>query len=131
MVNPSCLRCEDRELESRSGSAGEVEFFRCPSCCREFARKTGRALTYRWLHPVSLPLYCILLDRDPMFRVGEVATMFGKQRSAVELSSMLDEIELELEEPTQEVRLILDNPQSEDLCREFLREFVRRLRDTH
>ncbi len=37
---------------------------------------------------------------------------------------MIEEIQLELSQPTQQVRDILDNPQTEEQCREFLREFV-------
>lgn len=41
---------------------------------------------------------------------------------------MIDEIELELTQPTQQVRDILDNPQTEEQCRQFLREFVAKVR---
>jgi len=37
---------------------------------------------------------------------------------------MIDEIQLELDHPTQQVRDILDNPQTEEECREYLREYV-------
>jgi hypothetical protein len=65
-----------------------------------------------------------LYDDDPASRADEVARKFGGRRSA----QFLSEIELELAHPTQEVRAILDNPQSEEVCREFLREVAARIR---
>jgi hypothetical protein len=41
---------------------------------------------------------------------------------------MTREIELELKQPTQQVREILDNPQREELCREFLASVAQILR---
>jgi hypothetical protein len=41
---------------------------------------------------------------------------------------MIEEIELELTHPTQQVRDILGNRQTEEQCREFLREFVAKAR---
>jgi hypothetical protein len=42
---------------------------------------------------------------------------------------MIEEIELELQRPTQNVREILDNPQSEEECRQFLQAVVTYLRE--
>jgi len=41
---------------------------------------------------------------------------------------MIEEIELELQLPTQNVREILDNPQSEEERREFLQAVVTHIR---
>ena len=44
------------------------------------------------------------------------------------LLRMVEEIELELTHPTQQVRDILDNPQTEEQCRQYLREYVTTVR---
>ena len=49
-----------------------------------------------------------------------IAQKFFKDIETDRLSAMLNEIELELRQLTQPVREILGNPQSEELCREFL-----------
>jgi hypothetical protein len=41
---------------------------------------------------------------------------------------MVEEIELELAQPTQQVREILDNPQTEEQCRAYLRDFAAKAR---
>jgi hypothetical protein len=52
--------------------------------------------------------------------------MRGRSREAS--LKMIEEIELELQRPTQNVREILDNPQSEEECREFLQAVVTYIR---
>jgi hypothetical protein len=124
MPVPSCLRCEGELLVSQSDHGKDIEFFECPSCKRNYARHPDGALTYRWLHPVSLPLYAVLFERDPVTHARDVAGHFVRQHAAQEVTELVNEIELELNQPTQQIHKILDNPQSEEVCREFLRTFV-------
>ena len=123
-VRTMCLRCPGVELVPGRGSSPEIDFFDCPACHRNYARKPGQSLTYRWLHPVSLPLYSVLFDSNPLSRASHIADLFIQQQSRPRLRQMIAEIEEELTRPTQQVREILDNPQTEGQCREYLREFV-------
>lgn len=124
-----CLRCRDTRLDSVSASASDIEFFKCPCCGRQYAKQAEGELTFRWPHPVALPLYSVLFEQHSMSRAPEVARTLYQQRPADELASMIEEIERELDQPSQQVRAILDNPQSEEECRAFLRAFVAELRD--
>ena len=125
---PACLRCKGVDLRRSDLSSHEIEFFDCPQCYRSYARMRGGPLTFRWLHPISLPLYCLLSYREPPRRASDVAEEIASGRSEERMSRMVDEIELELDHPTQNVRDILDNPQTEDECRAFLRDFVASVR---
>jgi len=80
------------------------------------------------LHPVSLALYCILFNREPLSAAPFVAEELMRGRSRDASLKMIEEIELELQLPTQNVREILDNPQSEEECREFLQAVVTYIR---
>jgi len=80
------------------------------------------------LHPVSLALYCILFNREPLSAAPFVAKELMSGRSRDATLKMIEEIELELQRPTQNVREILDNPQSEEECREFLQTVVTYIR---
>jgi hypothetical protein len=80
------------------------------------------------LHPVSLALYCILFNREPLSAAPFVAKELMRDRSREASLKMIEEIELELKRPTQNVREILDNPQSEEECREFLQAVVTHIR---
>jgi len=71
----------------------------------------------------------VLFDTDPRERTHEVADQLVAGHSAEEMNRIADEIQLELEHPTQNVREILDNPQTEDQCRAFLAAIVQFLRD--
>lgn len=121
---PTCLRCGEVELTQLQAPSKEIEFYECPKCYQPYARQSGKALTFRWLHPVSLPLYVVLFVSQPIERASQIAEQFVSQRSAGDKTRIVDEIELELLYPTQNVRDILDNPQTEDDCRTFLAAFV-------
>jgi hypothetical protein len=123
----TCLRCPEIAL-APVDSSPEIEIFDCPACHRRYARKPGRSLTFAWLHPVSLPLYSVLFDSDPLSRVSHVAEQFIKENPVEALRRSVEEIDLELTQPTQHVRDIVDSPQAEEQCREFLRAFVTKIR---
>ena len=125
---PNCLRCPGVELRRLPESTKDIVFFECPSCQRHYAQKLGHSLTYRWGHPVTLPLYMVLFDSVPWSRAQATAEQFLKDRSRDEVARMIEEIELELHHPTQNVRDILDNRASEEKCREFLHAFVAHVR---
>jgi hypothetical protein len=97
-----------------------MAFFECPSCHRQYAKAKSGALTYRWLHPVSLPLYCVIFEKSPVDHSRRVADLLLRQNSQDLLAAIISEIELELEEPTQQVREILGNVANEEKCRQFL-----------
>ena len=120
-----CLRCSKVELIPCGPFGHEIEFFDCPACHRRYARKPGGSLTFRWLHPISLVLYEILFDSNPLERLEKSG---GPSEPPEVLLRIVEEIELELTHPTQQVRDILDNPQTEEQCRQYLREFVARSR---
>jgi hypothetical protein len=109
-------------------STKKITFFECPSCYRHYAKLPRHSLTYRWLHPVSIVLYAILFEREPLSKAPFVAEELMRRRSRDESLEMIEEIELELQSPTQNVREILDNPQSEEECREFLQAVVTYIR---
>ena len=124
----NCLRCSGAKLTRLPESPEEITFFVCPSCHRHYAQRPGHSLTYRWLHPVSLALYPILFNREPISAAPSVAEELMRVCSRDALPKMIEEIELELQRPTQNVREILDNPQSEEECREFLHAVVTYIR---
>lgn len=120
---PRCLRCKTIVL-NRLPSPSEITFFECPSCRRRYSLKPGKGLTFQWGHPISLVLYFVLFDRAPVGRAAEAAATLAGQRTAEELQTWIREIQLELDEPTQQVRHILDCPASEDDLREYIHQFV-------
>jgi hypothetical protein len=126
MNEPLCLRCRTVALTELSASAPDIRFYECPACGRHYALKPGKRLTFRWLHPISLALYGLIFERNPVPRAEADAEATVKQGSSTpeELQRMVDEIRLELNEPTQQVRDILDCQASEEQLREFLRRYA-------
>lgn len=120
-IRAMCLRCNGIALVPSEPSGREIEFFHCPACQRRYARKPNRSLTFRWLHPISLVLYGKLFDSSGPSPIEKSSVPSEPPEM---LLRMVEEIELELTHPTQQVRDILDNPQTEEQCRQYLREYV-------
>jgi len=117
-----CLRCKTVALIRIERHVG-ITFFACPNCRRDYALQSGKRLTFRWLHPISLALYPVIFDDSPTERAAAIAAMFLKQNAAEILELYVPEIRLELDDPTQQVRDILNCCASEQELRKYLRMF--------
>src|SRR5450755_1859825 len=82
---PTCLRCSNVELRLLKSSSREMSFFECSACHRQYAKAQSGLLTYRWGHPVSLALYGVLFETDPVVHARGIAQMFVRDRSPDEL----------------------------------------------
>lgn len=123
---PHCLRCKTIELTTLASPSG-ISFFECPQCHRNFARKPGGALCFRWPGPIGLILYPVIFADNPVQDCERVAEMFAKQQSRERIKLIVQEIKLELDYPTQQVRDILECQASEDDLRKYLRCVADRL----
>jgi len=72
----------------------------------------------------------VLFESEPLSKAQSVAENLAKTHARDEMAEMIDEIDLELRHPTQNIRDILDNRASEEKCREFLEAFVAHVRST-
>jgi hypothetical protein len=115
-----CLRCKTVPLTEVGPSDPRIAFFECPSCRRHYALQPGKRLTFRWLHPISLALYAVQFDDSTVRRAAEVTASLVRDRQSEQLEVFAREIRLELDEPTQQVRDILNCQASECELREFL-----------
>ena len=116
----NCLRCSNVALAPLPVVSHEINFYECPSCYRHYAQKPGGSLTFRWLHPTSLVLYKFDNGLNPADYAPHVAREISKSRYAQDIEAFRREIELELEQPSQPVREILDTQTSEEACRGLL-----------
>ncbi len=117
-----CLRCPEERLDRLASPGPQTQFFRCPACSREYSLEEGKSLTFRWLHPISLVLYGVIFDEDPVGagKVATAATSLAQGRSDEEIAAFVAEVRLELAEPTQNVRDILECQAPEEELRRFL-----------
>jgi hypothetical protein len=67
-------------------------------------------------------LYLVIFNKDPRERIDEISELFIQQKNRDELSTLVEEIDRELGEPTQRVTEILPfaHSPSEEIVREFL-----------
>ncbi len=124
-----CLRCRKIRLDRLEPRDAEIVFFACPACHRHYASKPGTGLTYRWGHPISLVLYSVIFDDSPAReeKASAAAADLIAGRTRDDVATMVSEIDLELQDPVQEVRDILDCAASEDQLRVYLRLVCDRL----
>ena len=121
-----CLRCKTIDLGELASPEG-ISFFECPECHRNYARKPGGALFFRWPHPIGLFLYPVIFEANPPQHCERVAEMFGRQESSERIEQIVREIRLELDDPTQQIRDILNCDASEEELRKYLRCLADRL----
>lgn len=117
-----CLRCKTAPLQKLEPLAPETVFYECSECGRNYACEPGKALTFRWLHPISLALYNVIFAEHPTEpgRVSSAAASLVEGLSDDQIAAFVEEIRLELNEPTQNVRDILDCRAPEQQLRLFL-----------
>lgn len=126
----NCLRCRDQALTRLDAhSSASSTFFECPLCGRHYTLMAGRALTFRWRHPISVALY------EFSFRSGSAegfvastAAAMEKNRTPKQIDAVIQEFELELNEPTQQIRDIISSPRTEEECRAFIAEVAALMR---
>ncbi len=125
----TCPRCRTVGLETLDASPG-ITFYRCPGCSRQYARTPGAGLVDRWLSPVSLALYGVIFESDAIPHAPRIAQDLTRERDPASLAALAREIQLELDEPTQQVRDILPMaaPKTEEHLRAFLQAVVDQLR---
>lgn len=123
LAQPLCLRCDGTALSPASDSSPEMAFFECPGCRRAYARTPGGALTYRWLHPVSIALYSFAFRSGTREQhVRKTVHDMLSNSTAEQIAWNMDEIELELSKPTQKVcEMLPELGKEENDCRSFLR----------
>jgi hypothetical protein len=114
-----CLRCKTAELLPLDSPRG-IGFFECPSCHRQFAQGDDRSLHFRWGHPITLLLYAVIFDEHPGERCESIANALIKAQSAEYLQLTLQEIRLELDDPTQQLRDTVNCTAPEPELRAFL-----------
>jgi hypothetical protein len=88
-----------------------------------------RSLTYGRSSPLFLPLSTVRSEEDPVADAEWVAENVLADLGPDAVAAMLCEIELELQQPTQQVHDICPSVASEESCRRFLAGFASAVRE--
>ncbi len=96
-----CPRCRGSLVLSPDTTA-TITFYDCPSCPWHFAQEPGEGLHDRWGSPLSIALYSQIFEKHPDQTAEENARMLLSQRPDL-IQSILNEIDRELDSPTQRV----------------------------
>lgn len=124
--NLYCLRC-DTKLNIDSSSSEEVCFYQCRQCNSHYRLHEDNSLVDRWGMPISLVLYGVIFDQHPINKVKNIAEKFSL-RDDIDLAFLINNIEEELQNPTQKVSNILDfSYPDETALRKYLKAFNKEL----
>jgi hypothetical protein len=118
---PHCLRCKTPELVALPDSPADAAFFECPVCHRHFTKAADGSLSFRWGNPITLLLYPVIFEQHPLERCEQAVSEFVSGRSFEAVQQAIDEIRLELDDPTQQLRNALQCCASEVDLRSYLR----------
>ncbi len=115
-----CRRCGAVLVEAEGPGA----FWDCASCDGRFRLTGDGELVERWLGALSLVLYRVQFSPDPRPRAtsdaAQVVAELSRPELEAQLTQLVDEIQSELDQPTQRVGDILDLQADEDVLREYL-----------
>ena len=132
MFKKYCLRCKTQELVKLPESDWLGSFYACPQCGRHYCKRLGKGLCDRWLSPISFVLHEAIFYDAPHKHIDEIAEKFviSFKNATIpdndinvnrNLSVIIEDIDEEIDSPTQKVKYILDlNCKSEKRIREFL-----------
>ena len=101
-----CPRCGG-SLVLDPDTTETITYYNCPSCPWHFAQAPGKGLHDRWLSPLSIALYSQIFEKHPDQTAEENAKALLSQRPDL-IAAILNEIDRELESPTQKVSEIFD-----------------------
>ena len=124
---PKCLRC-GKILKPAKPKLVDINFYSCPNCSCNYARKPGQSLHDRWLMPITGPLYGVIFEEEHALKAKELAVEYYHEEDVFNMEIIIQHIKEELKNPTQKVSEIHEfiNP-DENKIREFLSLFVEEL----
>ncbi|MCH1921383.1 hypothetical protein L9G15_18325 [Shewanella sp. A3A] len=129
-----CIRCDNITLNTDA-----EPFYRCPVCCLQFRLHTNGKLVERWLGPISTVLYPVQYESLPQSKAAEIAEQlyqatYGHAKTPFrrftpeQLTYLIQELELELNSPAQQVADILTSRASEAELRAYMAQLVIQLK---
>ncbi|MBV1907982.1 MAG: TTC39/IML2 family protein [Kangiellaceae bacterium] len=124
---PNCYRCKNELKDITPQGLDTINFFSCEKCGCQYAKTNESELHDRWLMPLTLPLYEVIYEKQPLNKIDRVMNSINKKKEAFKLI-LAEHIESELQNPKQKISQIhqFQYPDEEKL-RHFLAEILNRL----
>jgi hypothetical protein len=124
---PVCYRCSNQLLDITAENLTDISFYVCQKCECQYAQKPAGSLHDRWRMPLTIALYDVIYDRNPLDKLDQVTRQIQKRKSEY-IELLIEHIKDELVEPKQHLVDIHDfvYPNEQNL-REFLGALAGRL----
>jgi hypothetical protein len=95
-----CFRCKNNLVDITPDDLEGIQFFGCHGCGSHYTKNPGKQLCDRWLMPITLPLYNVIFEENPMDKLKQTMFMLRKEKPEG-LIQIVEHIKDELNEPKQ------------------------------
>ncbi|MGF1761775.1 hypothetical protein [Aliivibrio kagoshimensis] len=124
-----CYRCKLELTETTPAESGNILFYACEGCGACYAKKAGQQLHDRWQMPITIPLYSLIYEKEPLKIVNNVVNQISRSKRRF-VEPIINDIHEELNNPKQKLIEIHDYLYpDEQQFREFLRLVATGLQD--
>jgi|GEM_PF-3021631 len=97
-----CFRCDGALIDVSLEELTEIKFFACEHCPCQYTKNVQGRLHDRWLMPMTLALYAVLDEENPLLKVDYVVKqMLAKGQRFTD--ALIEHIYQELENPQQQL----------------------------
>jgi hypothetical protein len=127
-MNLKCYRCGGKLVDVTPEDVKQIRFHSCSECHAAYTENEEGRLHDRWLMPITIPLYSVIFDKEPLLRVDQVVSdIVSRDKRFRDL--LVIEIAEELRSPRQKISDIhkFKYP-DEDNLRKFLRLVLERIK---
>jgi hypothetical protein len=75
-----CFRCKHDLVDITPDDLEGIQFFGCHGYGSHFTKNPGKQLCDRWLMPITLPLYHVTFEENPIDKLKKILFMLRKEK---------------------------------------------------
>jgi len=120
-MNHKCFRCNGDLKDTTPNDIADIKFLSCKNCPCQYTENSKGRVHDRWLMPITLPLYGVIFEEDPLSCVDNaVNEMASRKREFIDV--LIEHISEELVNPKQKIIDLHDfKHPNEERLRAFLK----------
>ena len=77
-----CFRCNGELENTTPEKVDDINFYSCKSCSCAYTKNTEGRIYDRWLMPITLPLYGVIFEKDPLSKVEHIVADMASREKA-------------------------------------------------
>ncbi len=102
-----CFRCNSELKDVTPSEVTDIKFLSCENCRCQFSENSAGRLYDRWLMPITLPLYNVIFEKEPLDCVENIVKEMATRENKF-VDALIEALSDELVNPKQRVTDIHD-----------------------